>query len=189
MFLSTLSFFSYNVLNKYFLEQKESKSVEYFFNKIKDTNVAEEELTEEVLIEDLINYIGVLEIPKINLVRGLVDMNSSSNNVDSNVEILSQSTMPNTEHSNLYLASHSGNSSVSFFKKIDHLIYEDEVNIYYGNIKYIYKVTKLYEIDKTGFAEIKRSTSKKTLYLITCIDGTEKQLIIVCELEEERKEI
>ena len=188
MITFSLGFFSYNLLNTYLKKNNEDKSVKYYLNKIITDEVIESNIdTKEEVKENIINYIGVLEIPKINLIRGLVDVNDANNNVDKNIEILKESTMPNVEHSNLYLASHSGNSSVSYFKKLDRLIHNDEVYVYYNNIKYIYKVKKLYEINKNGYAEIERSNGFKHLVLMTCIDGTEKQLVKLCELKEERE--
>ena len=183
MIFITLGFFSYKYLNLYLIQDKEERSVKYYLNKVTDKiidNNIDEDITEE---KDLINYIAVVEIPKIKLVRGLVDKNDSLNNVDYNIQILKESTMPNVDYSNLYLAAHSGSSSVSYFKYLDRLIYNDEVYIYYQNIKYIYKVVKLYEIDKNGYAEIQRRGSTKHLILVTCIDGTEKQLVIICDLK------
>lgn len=187
MIFITLGFFSYKYLNLYLIQGKEERSVKYYLNKVTDKiidNNIDEDITEE---KDLINYIAVVEIPKIKLVRGLVDKNDSLNNVDYNIQILKESTMPNVDYSNLYLAAHSGSSSVSYFKYLDRLIYNDEVYIYYQNIKYIYKVVKLYEIDKNGYAEIQRRGGTKHLILVTCIDGTEKQLVIICDLKEERE--
>ena len=187
MIFITLGFFSYKYLNLYLIQDKEERSVKYYLNKVTDKiidNNIDEDITEE---KDLINYIAVVEIPKIKLVRGLVDKNDSLNNVDYNIQILKESTMPNVDYSNLYLAAHSGSSSVSYFKYLDRLIYNDEVYIYYQNIKYIYKVVKLYEIDKKGYAEIQRRGGTKHLILVTCIDGTEKQLVIICDLKEERE--
>ena len=187
MIFITLGFFSYKYLNLYLIQDKEERSVKYYLNKVTDKiidNNIDDNITEE---KDLINYIAVVEIPKIKLVRGLVDKNDSLNNVDYNIQILKESTMPNVDYSNLYLAAHSGSSSVSYFKYLDRLIYNDEVNIYYQNIKYIYKVVKLYEIDKNGYAEIQRRGGTKHLILVTCIDGTEKQLVIICDLKEERE--
>ena len=187
MIFITLGFFSYKYLNLYLIQDKEERSVKYYLNKVTDKiidNNIDEDITEE---KDLIDYIAVVEIPKIKLVRGLVDKNDSLNNVDYNIQILKESTMPNVDYSNLYLAAHSGSSSVSYFKYLDRLIYNDEVYIYYQNIKYIYKVVKLYEIDKNGYAEIQRRGGTKHLILVTCIDGTEKQLVIICDLKEERE--
>ena len=63
------------------------------------------------------DYIAVLEIPKINLKKGLVDPLSSLNNVDKNIEILKPIEMPDRENHTFSLASHSGTSKVSYFRK------------------------------------------------------------------------
>lgn len=109
---------------------------------------------------DVIHYIALLYIPKINLKQGLVSQSSPLNNVDSNIEILSPSKMPNEKNSTLVLASHSGNSKVSYFDKIDELTYGDLIYIYYQKKKYTYKITTFYEEPKQGFISIKYYNKK-----------------------------
>ena len=45
----------------------------------------QEELPKQVEPKKEINYVAILEIPKINLKKGLVDKNSKDNNVDKNI--------------------------------------------------------------------------------------------------------
>ena len=47
-----------------------------------------------------------------------------------------------------------------------------------------YKVKGYDLVGKTGTAEIIRNKEKKTLTLITCRQGTKKQIIVICELSE-----
>ena len=177
MITFSLGFFSYNLLNTYLKKNNEDKSVKYYLNKIITAEVIESNIdTKEEVKENIINYIGVLEIPKINLIRGLVDVNDANNNVDKNIEILKESTMPNVEHSNLYLASHSGNSRVSFFKNLKRLDNNDLIYLYYNNVKYTYKVYKHYEIEKTGTMKMDLS-SEDDITLITCKSNTNKQFV------------
>ena len=67
--------------------------------------------------EPIYNYIAVLEIPTINLKKGLLSINDKYNNVDKNIEILQNSDMPNVKNGLLALAGHSGNSKIAFFNK------------------------------------------------------------------------
>lgn len=131
-----------------------------------------------------IEYIGVLSIPKINLKRGLVDPNSSLNNIEYNVTFLSGSSMPDEMCGNVILAAHSGTARISYFKNLDKLDLNDEVIIDYMNNTYKYYVFNKYEIEKTGGANIIRDTNKTTLTLITCKHNTNKQIVVVCELKD-----
>lgn len=127
-------------------------------------------------------YIAVLKIPKINLEKGLVDKNSIDNNINKNIQILKEANMPDKENGNLILAAHSGNSVIGYFRELDKLQISDEVIVFYEGYEYKYKIVNIYDVEKTGTAHIIRNASKNTLTLITCRDGTDKQIIIICEL-------
>lgn len=114
------------------------------------------------------NIAMVLDIPKINLKKGLYSINSKYNAVKYNVEILKESNMPNIENGNLVLAAHNGSSRVSFFRNLDKLEEKDDIYIYYKGLKYEYKLAYAYEIKQTGKAEIIRNDKKSTITLITC---------------------
>jgi LPXTG-site transpeptidase (sortase) family protein len=90
--------------------------------------------------------------------------------------------MPDIENGNLILAGHSGNARVSYFKNLNKLKLDDTAIIIYNNKEYNYKVVDIYEIDKTGDAEIIRDENKNTLTLITCKHNTKKQIVIICEM-------
>lgn len=135
--------------------------------------------------KDIVNshqYIAVLKIPKINLEKGLVGKNSIDNNINKNIQILKEADMPDKENGNLILAAHSGNSIIGYFRELDKLQITDEVIIFYEGYEYRYKIVNIYDVEKTGTAHIIRNANKNTLTLITCRDGTEKQIIIICEL-------
>ena len=128
------------------------------------------------------NYIGYLKIPKINLEQGLVDKNSHLNSVDLNIQIIQESDMPNVEGGNLILAAHSGSSNVSYFKDLNKITYDDVISVAYNNKSYIYQVNNYYVVEKTGMIDIVRNSFTTTLTLITCIENTNKQLVVICEL-------
>lgn len=128
-------------------------------------------------------YIAVLEIPKIKLKKGLYDIENKMNTVEKGIYISPVSTFPNNKESHLILASHSGNSSISYFKNLNKLQQNDEVILYYLNKKYIYKVTKQEEIKKTGTYSYKEE-KENTLILITCIKNSNRQLVIHTTLKE-----
>ena len=124
--------------------------------------------------------IGKIEIQKINLEKPLYSINSSHNNIEENVTILKESILPNKENSILFIAAHSGNSNISFFKDLDKIDVGDEVVINYQDNQYTYVVTDIYEQEKNGYISGIRN-QKKQLILTTCCPNKEKcQLIINC---------
>lgn len=127
------------------------------------------------------NYYGRIYINKINLNEYFYSINDSRNNVDKGIEVLKPSIMPDNDNSRLFLASHSGNSNISYFKNINKLEYNDEVLIYYNHNCYKYRVTDKYEIIKNGTLNIKE-IEENALILITCVRNTNRQLIVICKL-------
>ena len=80
--------------------------------------IDEDEYNNYIFDEPTDEYIGTLIIDKINLNRGFYSINSKYNNVDHNIMVVETSNMPNITNGNLILASHSGSSSISFFKNL-----------------------------------------------------------------------
>ena len=129
------------------------------------------------------NYIAVLDIPKINLKRGLFPINDKNNNVDKNVEILQNSDMPNITNGTLALAGHSGNSRIAYFHKLYKLKENDQVYIYYQNVKYIYQVSKIERQDKDGTISFTKTKDTTELILTTCDQQNKgKQIVVVAKL-------
>lgn len=185
-FLLGTSFLIFNYYKQEKQNNIEQEKIEEFFEIDEQEEVEEdvitnnEETSNEVVQED--SYIGILEIPKINLKKGLVDKNSPSNNVNKNIYTLKETTLPDERiNSHIILASHSGNSYISYFKNLKKLDMKDKVYFYYKNVKYIYEISNKYEIDKTGTAELK-ITNKSDITLITCISGTNRQVVYVANL-------
>lgn len=120
-------------------------------------------------------------IPKINLDRPLFAKNSPYNNVNRNITILKESTMPDIPNGNFILAAHSGNSNVAYFTNLKDLLAGDIVFIQYQNIQYEYIVYKIVAVEKDGAIEICRNSKDTYLTLITCKLGTNKQYVIICK--------
>lgn len=141
-----------------------------------------EETKEEVKNNDFEPYLAVLKIPKIELERGFYDKSSSLNNVDHNILFHSNSSYPDEDKGNVILASHSGSSSISYFKKLYLLEKGDIAYLTYKNKTYTYKIVNIYAQEKTGTLAIYRDSTKNTLTLITCTknDNT-KQTIYILE--------
>ena len=185
------------IVNNYLEKKQEQDLINEFYEQqeeyVVDVPVMEEELVKEEVAEQeekketttpTINYIAVIKIPKIGLEKGLASKGSYWNNVNRNIEILSESDMPDVENGNVILAGHSGNSGVSYFRKLNKLQNDDTVSIVYNGKEYKYKMVNSYEIEKNGYAHIVRNAEKSTLTLITCKHNTNKQIVVICELVE-----
>ena len=67
------------------------------------------------------DYIALIKIPKINLKKGLCNINSKCNNVNQNIQILKDSDYPNVDGGNFILAGHSGTRNISYFKNLENM--------------------------------------------------------------------
>ena len=172
---------NYKIQNKK-LDNKEQEMVDKYFEKQKiDIDNVLDKGREENIDTPLIsyNYVGVLEIPKINLRKGFTSIDDKNNDVNKNIEDLKESDMPNVVGGNLIIAGHSGTGRIAYFNNINKLTNKDVINIYYNNKKYIYEVVYKYEIDKKGIMNIKKDKNKTTLTLITCSTSNEKKQIVI----------
>lgn len=137
-------------------------------------------------IED--TYDGILSIPQINLKKGIYELNDKRNNIEENVTIHKASNYPNEDTSNLILMAHSGSGKKAFFNDIDKLNNDSLIEFYYQRVKYVYKISDYYQIDKNGYAQINRDKTKKTITLITCSkEDKTKQLVYIGYLIDEIK--
>ena len=157
------------------------KSIERFYSNNKKPG-RNKDISVSKIENNVINYIGVIKIPKINLEKGFTAKDDKNNDVEKGIKILEKSDYPNKDKGNVILASHSGTASISYFKNLYKLSNGDTVLIIYNGNTYNYKVSSKYKIDQTGYANIKRDSSKSTLTLITC-EGDDKQIVVICELE------
>lgn len=134
--------------------------------------------------QDTYYYIGYLEIPKINFKKGFVDINSQDNVVSKNITIIKGSKYPDVEKGNFIIAGHSGTGVHSYFKNLYKLSIGDKAYVYYKNVKYTYKIVKIYNQEKDGTVAIYRDYNKTTLTLVTCTKNNKKsQTVYVAELE------
>ena len=145
--------------------------------------ISNEEKNDKPNIDYTSYYIGSLKIPKINLERGFLDKESRYNNVNYNIYVHPSSDYPDVDKGNLILASHSGTSSISYFKNLYQITLNDDIYINYKSKEYHYKVVKIYKDDKDGNVAIRRDYDKTTLTLITCTKNDKTtQTIYICEL-------
>lgn len=177
-------------LYNYFLDRAEDIKIEEFYEvqeTIDDDTIVDGTPTEEkqeTNTQDNTNYIAVIKIPKIGLEKGLCSIGSYCNNVNRNIQILKESTYPDIANGNFILAGHSGTGRISYFRNLYKLSQDDEVSVFYQGKEYKYKVVNIYDIEKTGTANIIRNKEKTTLTLITCRHNTNKQIVVICELVE-----
>lgn len=128
------------------------------------------------------SFLGILEIPKINLKNGFYNIDSIYNNVDSSITIINGSTYPDEENNNLILAAHSGDCNYCYFDKLYKLQIGDNAYLQYQNSKYAYEIVNIYEVEKDGTVAIYRDYDKNCLTLITCTrNSNTKQTVYILE--------
>lgn len=163
--------------------QEYYKEEEYEKEQIEENKTIENNSKEEIKEnKNVVNYIAILRIPKINLKRGLVDKESKYNDIKYNIMIHEKSTYPDSVGGNVILLAHSGNSNISYFKNLYKLKLDDIIYLDYNNKTYEYKLVNIYDIEKNGKALIKKNTNKSTITLITCRANTNKQIVLIGEL-------
>lgn len=146
----------------------EIKSIDYILNpKIGKTSN----------FEDIINYEIIIEIPAINLKKGILNKEDKNNNIDKNVTLLKESSYPN-EDGNIYIAAHSGTGNHSYFNDLKYLKIKDQVYLYHQDIKYVYEVSQIKNISKHTYSSIVTS-SKNNLILITCNQKDKSKYLVV----------
>lgn len=128
-------------------------------------------------------YIGFLEIPKINLKKGFVDKSSKDNDVEKNLYVAPNSNYPDVEKGNFIIAAHSGTGWKAFFNNLYKLSKGDQAVVSYNNKKYTYSIVNIYKQNKTGKIAIYRNYDKTTLTLVTCTNDDDKtQTVYIAEL-------
>lgn len=143
---------------------------------LEEENKEEESYTYE-------EYLGIIDIPKIDLYKGFYNKNSNLNNVKFNLYVLPESNYPDIEKGNFIIAGHSGNYNNSYFANLYLLEKDDEIIIHYNNLKYVYKIVNIYYEEKVGFVRIFRDKDKTNLTLITCTkDDDYHQTVYIAEL-------
>ncbi len=150
-------------------------------SKSKVTNETREKIKKE--------FIGYLEIKKINLKLGFLSKKSYYNSVKYHIQTLATSDYPDKNLGNVIIAGHSGTGYRAFFKNLYKLKKGDEANIYYKGYIYTYKIVNIYNVPKVGKIKIVRDVYKNCLTLITCTkDSKTEQTVYILELASKVKE-
>mgnify|MGYP004559964323 CR=1 FL=1 len=122
-------------------------------------------------------FVALLDVPKISLRKGIYSLNDKHNSVSYGIEMLSGSSFPDRDNTTLILASHSGNSSVSYFRNLIYLSKGDIVYLYYNGNKYMYEIIGCYKKKKDGYILVKDFGKGRFMILTTCKnDELDKQL-------------
>lgn len=158
------------------IEFEEQKKLHTFFEKTKDSYSLLDTHSKK-------DYWMVLEIPRISLKRGIFPLNSSQNTVSKNIELLKRSTSLKEKNSKIFLAAHSGNSRVSYFRNLSTLQIGDIIYLYFEGIKYIYQVTKIYYEKKKGF--IFDPIFAPSLVLTTCFKEDLQLVVLSIQVSKE----
>lgn len=189
IFLIGLSILGYKIYSNYYFEKQNNDSIEEFIKNEQENKVVDNVETNNIKKEEIKNrnyekYIAVIEIPSIKLKSGMYDKTSKNNNVNRSIEILKEADMPNVINGNFIIAGHSGSGKATYFKDLYKVGIEDVVNIYFDGNKYVYKVIKIYDVDKNGTVQLSSYKDKNILTMITCRQNTNKQIVVICELIE-----
>lgn len=181
-------FLSYN-----YIQSKKIMAYDYMANIFYTNNdnvyIEEDGIKREETVTDqgpvTNEYIGYLNIPKINLTKGFLDKRSNENDVEKNILVVEGSSYPDVEKGNLILAGHSGTGWKAFFNDLYKLEKNDVAYVTYKNKKYTYKIVNIYTQPKVGTIAIYRNYDKTTLTLVTCTnDDSTTQTIYIAELQE-----
>lgn len=141
-------FLSYNYIkSKKIIAYDYMASVFYNGNELvvgtDDNNVRENETAvEDINVTN--EYIGYLNIPKINLNKGFLSQKAPDNNVEKNITVIEGSTYPNVDKGNLIIAGHSGTGWKAFFNDLYKLNIGDIAKVTFRGKTYTYKITNIY---------------------------------------------
>ncbi|HOB25887.1 MAG TPA: sortase [Bacilli bacterium] len=120
----------------------------------------------------------LLLIDKINLSENIPDKESNTNDVKYGLSLLNESDQFPHENGIMIIASHSGNSKISYFKYLDELVIGDDIDVYYDGITYKYEINNIYEINKTGKLKINKKINETKIVLITCKKNTKDRQMV-----------
>ena len=92
-------------------EKKENTKVNDY---IKDTSIIEKTIDENNKAEENIKQqlLLILEIPKINLKKGVYPLHSEENTIEKNVSIMNESSLPTELNGNVVLEAHNGTAAI-----------------------------------------------------------------------------
>lgn len=133
----------------------------------------------EIIKEEKYQYSRVLEIPALNIKRGILDINNEYNDAKYNIELIKE------DENMIILAAHNGKRPNSYFGTLNNIELGDKIKYYKDNIVYEYIYSDSYDIKKNGYADIYSKRDQKSIVLITCKDNDEEaQTVYIGYLKE-----
>lgn len=145
----------------------------YFYNYFTDSKknlLAIEKIINNATIntsdKDRYGYSFFIDIPSIELKRGLVNISNDYNNVKDNIETIEWND------NRIILASHNGNNYNSYFGNLYKIDLGDKIYLYGNGEKREYIFSESYEIKKNGSASIYTDTTRKSIVLVTCTENS-----------------
>lgn len=147
-------------------------------NEVEIDDNADEQVEEKQSSSKSINYTAIIEIPTINLKQGVVDSTENFKSINYAISVDKNSNYP-SELGNFILYAHSGNSYISYFRKLNKVNLNDSVYIYFNGVKYHYVIYDKYDIEKTGKVKVITSKSDNYITLITCNQDKKGYQIVV----------
>lgn len=108
------------------------------------------------------NYFGLLKVPKIKLNNVIYPKDSKFNNINKNIFLVEH-----VSDSFIVLASHSGNSPISFFKNLNLLKINDTISFLLKDKSRTYEVFKIDMVNKIGRVKLQKY-KYPVIVLITC---------------------
>jgi len=156
LLLLGIAYFTINI----YIKQKEYKNNEEAVEAYLNNEI-------DIIPEEKYQYNSILEIPSIDLKRGLLDINSEYNDAKYNIELIKE------EENTLVLAAHNGTNGNSFFGKLSTIELGDSIKYYKNGNIYEYIYSENYDIKKNGYADLYLKEDIKSIVLITCKDNTD----------------
>lgn len=168
LILLGLTYFVIKIYNYYNDYQNNKTSIEAYINN-----------TIETVTEAKYKYSSILEIPSVNIKRGILDINNQYNDAKYNIELIRET------NNTIILAAHNGNNLNSYFGNLKNIELGDEIKYYKDGTVYTYIYSESYNIKKNGYADIYPNKDKNSIILITCKDNTEDaQTVYIGYLKE-----
>lgn len=145
-----------------------------YTDKTKNTKAIEAYLTNKIdnTYDEKYRYNALIEIPSINLKRGVLDINNPYNKAKYNIELVKE------DSNTIVLAAHNGEYYNSYFGNLSKLELGDIIKYYEDGNIYEYIYSDSYEIKKDGYADLYYKNDKKSIILITCKDNTDDAQVV-----------
>ncbi len=156
------------------------------YNKVKVNSISLSTKIGSVIQKDTHkeDIIGNIIIKKIGINQKLYKIDSTENTVDRNITILKGSDLFDEDNALTIIAAHSGTGPIAYFKDLDKLKQNDEIEIQYKDQNYTYIVKDIWNTKKTGSINVPKNNNKQ-LVLTTCSPNKNNyQLIINSTLKE-----